>query len=116
MKFKIISETPIGMNDVREELAKIKAKDGELSFRSQKTSDYLEQMITLSSGQAKELFKSISKLEVPRIKEQHIHKLIDILPVTSKDVKTVLQGYNVTVTNENLKKIADAIAEFVQKK
>lgn len=116
MKFKVINETAMGLNEVKEELSKIKDKDKELTFRAQKTMDYLEQMLVLSAAQAKELFTKIVKLEVPRLKESHVHKLVDILPLTSKDVKTVLQGYAVTITNDNLKKIADTIAEFAQKK
>lgn len=116
MKFKVINETPMGLNEVKEELSKIKAKDNELTFRAQKTMDYLEQVLTISNAQAKELFAKLTKLEIPRIKELHIHKLVDTLPLNSKDVKTILQGYAVTVTNENLKKIADTVAEYDQKK
>jgi len=115
MKFKVISETAMGLNDVKEELSKIREKDKELTFRAQKTMDYLEQTMTLSAAQAKDLFTKIVKLEVPRLKESHAHKLVDVLPLSSKDVKTVLQGYAVTITNDNLKKIADTIAEFTQK-
>ncbi len=116
MKFKIISETPIGLNEVKEELSKIKAKDNELTFRAQKTMDYLEQILTITPAQAKELFGKLTKLEIPRLKELHINKLVDTLPLSAKDVKTILQGYAVTVTNENLKKIADTVAEYTQKK
>lgn len=116
MKFKIITETPMGMNEVKEALSEIKTRDNELSFRAQKTMDYLEQVLTLSAADAKSLFTKLSKLDVPRLKDTHFHKLVDILPLTPKDVKTVLQGYAVTITNENLKKIADTIAEYAQKK
>ena len=115
MKFKIITEAPLGMYDMKEELSEIKARDKELSFRAQKTADYLDQMVTLSHSAAKSLATALTKLEVPRLKEQHILKLVDVLPTTSKDVKTVLQGYAITVTNENLKKIADTIAEVAKK-
>lgn len=115
MKFKIISETPIGLYEVKNELSTIKDRDEELTFRAQKTMDYLSQVLPLSAVQAKELFGKLSKLDVPRLKEMHIHKLIDILPASSNGVKTVLQAYAVTVTNENLKKIAETIAEYSKK-
>ena len=116
MKFKIVTESPLGMYEVKDELHKIKGRDKELSFRAQKTADYLDQMVNMSHSAAKALVTGLTKLEVPRLKEQHILKLVDVLPTTSKDVKTVLQGYALTVTNENLKKIADTIAEVAQKK
>ncbi|MBI4140319.1 hypothetical protein HY485_00620 [Candidatus Woesearchaeota archaeon] len=116
MKFKIISEASVGLHEVNEELSRIKTRDKELSFRAQKTSDYLEQVNTMSAAKSKELFRQLTKLEVPRLKEQHVLKLVDVLPATLKDVKTVLQGYAVTVTNENLKKIADTITDVAKEK
>lgn len=115
MKFKILKETAMSMGELKDELAKIKARDTELSFRAQKTVDYLDTVVNVTNHEAKQLFDKLTKLEVPRLKDTHIHKLIDVMPITSKDVKTVLQGYAVTVTNENLKKIADTIAETQKK-
>ncbi len=112
MKQKI-QETPISAAEVKEILDTIKAKETELNYRAGKTFEYLEQFAKLSATRAKELFAAITKLGIPRIKEPHIIKLIDVLPVTAKDVKIVLQGYAVTVTNDNLDKIASTIAEFV---
>ncbi len=115
MKQKIIMETPISMSDVKETLTAIKEKETELNYRAGKTFEYLEQFAKLSPKEAKDLSKKLTDLNVPRLKEQHIIKLIDTLPTTAKDVKVVLQGYAVTITNENLDKIAQTIAEFVKK-
>jgi len=46
--------------------------------------------------------------------QAHIHKLIDNLPSTVEAVRAVLQGYVVTVSNENLKKMAELIAEYTE--
>lgn len=116
MKFKVITETAVGLHEVKEALQQIKTRDKELSFRAQKTADYLEQVVTVSAAKTKDLFQKLTKLEVPRLKESHILKLVDIMPVSQKDVKTVLQGYAVTVTNDNLKKIADTIADVTKEK
>lgn len=113
MKQKL-NETPISAVEVKHTLEKIREKEGELNYRAGKTYEYLEQFAKLSSKKAKELFEALTKLEIPRMKEQHIVKLIDVLPTTAKDVKTVLQGYAVTVTNENLDKIASTIAEHTK--
>jgi DNA-directed RNA polymerase subunit F len=113
MKQKL-AETPMTSVEVKETLEHIKTKEGELNYRAGKTFEYLEQFAKLTPKKAKDLFKKLQDLAVPRIKEQHIVKLIDVMPKTAKDVKTVLQGYAVTVTNENLDKIAATIAEFVK--
>ncbi len=112
MKTKILSETPVPCAEVKAVLDDVKKRDGELSFRAQKTYEYLEQFSVLEKKKADELFKKLSALDVPRLKDAHIYKLLDVLPKDAKDVKTVLQAYAITVSNENLKKLADTIAEF----
>ena len=104
------------MIELAEELKKIKKREGELSFRSNKTEEYLHQFVHLKLKDAKELYKAIEKLKIPRIKDQHIHKLIDILPETEKDVKNVLSAYPITVNKENLKKIASTTKKHLTEK
>ncbi len=114
MTRQVLSETPTNSSDVKQLLEKIQEHDQELTFRAQRTLEHLQAITTLAPKKAKELENALAKLDIPRMKEQHIHKLIDVLPATQEDVKLILQGYALTVTNENCKKIADAIAEFVK--
>ena len=114
MTRKILSETPTNASEVKKMLEEIQEHDKELGFRSQRTLEHLQTITVLAPKKAKELENALTKLDIPRLKEQHIHKLIDVLPKTQDDVKLILQGYAVTVTNENCKKIADAIAEIAK--
>jgi DNA-directed RNA polymerase subunit F len=113
MAQKIISQSAMNASELHAEMKRIKERDKELGFRAQKTVDYLESIGTLDAKKAKELLEKLLKLEIPRLRDMHFHKIIDLLPTSAKDVKTILQGYNVTVTQENCKKIADVVAEFV---
>lgn len=116
MTVKVLSETPITMAELREDLKKIKERDNELNFRANKTEEYLNMFSAMDAGKAVELKDKIKKLDVPRLKEEHMTKIIDIMPSTPEEVKSLLQGYTITVNNDNLKKIADAVAEFIPKK
>ena len=111
---QINSETPINVYQLRKELERIKKRDNELNFRANRTEEYLNQITTLKN--ANELFEKISSLNIPRLKEQHIHKIIDIEPTTVNELKVVLQGYPITLNNESIKKIVDTINEFLEKK
>ena len=113
MALEIISETPIDTYKLKEELEKIKKRDKELNFRAQKTEDHLAQ-VTVHKG-ADQLFEKINKLKISRLREQHIHKIVDITPTAVKDLKVILQGYTVSVSNENMKKIVDEINKFLKK-
>lgn len=103
----ILAENPISMYELKAELEKIKKRDKELNFRSARTEEYLNQ-VALSKKSA-DLYEKLAKLEVPRLKESHLKKIIDIMPKTVNDLKVVLQGYTVSVSNENIKKMVDII-------
>ena len=104
----IVAENPISMYELKAELEKIKKRDKELNFRSARTEEYLNQVAALSKKPS-DLYEKLAKLDVPRLKESHLKKIIDIMPKTVNDLKVVLQGYTVSVSSENIKKIVDII-------
>ena len=110
---QVISETPMDTYQLKKELERIKKRDKELNFRANRTEEYLTQMTSLKNHEG--LFEKISKLNIPRLREQHIHKIIDIMPTRPEDVKVVLQGYTITVNEDSAKKISEAVAEFLEK-
>ena len=110
MKLNVIKETPLMTGELRTLLEKSQKREP-LNFRAQKTIEYLEQTNALNEKKAKELKEAVEKLNISRLKENHLVKLTDQQPKTPDEVKTVLQNYNITLTNENLKKIADVFAE-----
>ena len=111
---QITAETPIDLYQLKKELEKIRKRDSELNFRANRTEEYLQQVATLKNSE--ELLDKIMKLNIPRLKEQHVHKILDIAPTTMVELKTLLQGYTITINNESMKKIHDAINEFFENK
>jgi len=109
---EVISQTPMNASQLKKEMGSIKKRDTDIGFRAQKTVDYLDSIDVLDEKKADELYKKLEALAVPRLRDVHFHKIIDIMPRSSNEVKTVLQGYNVTVSAESCKKIADVVAEF----
>ena len=112
----IITEAPMSLPEVKEELEAIKQRDKELTYRGNKTGEYLGQFSMLNAKKAKELYGAIEKIGVPRLKDIHIKKIIDTMPVTPNSVKVVLQGYTITVKQEHVKQMAEAVASFAPKK
>ncbi len=105
----LIKETPITMSELRQELDKVKKRDGELNFRANKTEDYLNQFATLKQKQTEELKQKIEKLNITRLKPEYVTKIVDLLPKTVEELKVVMQGYPLSVKQEDLKKIVDVI-------
>ncbi|MCP3682318.1 MAG: hypothetical protein GY861_06470 [bacterium] len=116
MQPEIISETPIPTNELKVEIEKIKKRDEEPNFRVVKMDEYLASFSTLSATKSKELIAKLEKLNIPRLKDIHIYKIADLLPKSVNELKVILQGYTVTVNNENMKKIVDTIKEYATKK
>jgi len=114
MTSEVLTSEPTNAAHVKSQLEKIKERDGELNFRAQKTLDYLQQFCRLDEKKAGELMEKLMGLNVSRLREMHFHKIIDIMPTHSNDVKVALQGYNISVSNDNCKKIADVVQEYVE--
>ncbi len=115
MQPTVISETPITMSELREGVARIRKRDPEPSFRVTRTEEYISSFEVLAPKQAAELADKLAKLNVPRLKDIHISKIIDILPADANDLKLLLQGYTITVSNDNVKKIVDVVREVTGK-
>lgn len=116
MNPQIISEAPVDMVELSDSISKIKKRDEQPSFRVTRTEEYLASFVTLKKPDADELFNKIMKLDIPRLKDAHVKKIVDVMAATVSDLKIVLQGYAITVSNDNLKKIADLVKEYAKEK
>ncbi|MAG45488.1 MAG: hypothetical protein CMH63_01805 [Nanoarchaeota archaeon] len=112
---KLISETPISLTELREKLGKIEKRDKELTFRGNKVKDYLNKLVKLDYKQVSELREKILALDIPRIKDRQITKIIDILPSDVEDVKAIFTGETTTITPENIEKIVSAVKDYLPK-
>ncbi|MBN2454394.1 hypothetical protein JXB11_02505 [Candidatus Woesearchaeota archaeon] len=111
---EILSENPIPISQLKEAVDKIKKRDKEPNFRVNKIEEYLNSFNRLSASKSKELIEKLTKLNIPRMKEQHIYKIADILPINVDDLKAILQPYTITVNNENMKKIVEVVKAYAK--
>lgn len=116
VKPEVIEKKSMNMAALKEELDTIKKRDKELSFRGTKTEEYVNEFVILKPNQAEELYKKLEKLNIPRLKDIHINKIIDTMPSSMDELKVNMQGYSLPVTNENLKKIIDTVLKYLPKK
>ena len=112
-KITILEEKPMSLAEVKEEIARIKARDGELGFRANKTEEYLNIFVKLSAAEVKKLIAEIEALQIPRLNYEHIVKISNLAPRSVEELKIVLQGYAITLSKENLQKIVDVLAKYL---
>lgn len=98
-----INEEAITLAETKNILENIKKRDEEFGFRSGRTYEYLTSIDIKNEKKAQEMKQKIEELNIPRLKEEQIVKIVDLMPHSLDELKVILQG--VTITNENLKKI-----------
>ncbi|MBS3137297.1 hypothetical protein J4232_02600 [Candidatus Woesearchaeota archaeon] len=108
----IVEEVPMSLIEVKEEIEKIKKRDKELNFRVTKTEDYLNSFVKNSYKEHKELVEKLTALNIPRVKESQICKIIDLMPNTPESVKLLFLGSTITISEDNAKKIAKVVEEY----
>lgn len=113
-KITVLKQTPINMAELALELEKIKARDIELTVRSAKTYEFLAGL-KLNTAKTEELVRKINELAIPRLKPEHIVKLVDVLPASIEELKLVMQTFMVTISAENLKRLAELLAQYSQR-
>ena len=113
---KIIEEKPITMAELKKEIEAIKKRDektgSQPNFRVTQLEDYLNSFSHRMCKKPGELKKKIEELEIPRLKDAQICKIIDIMPETVEELKAVLEAYPITIVDKNLKKILDLVQEY----
>tara|TARA_Y100000310_G_C20586046_1_gene765456 strand:+ start:1033 stop:1380 length:348 start_codon:yes stop_codon:yes gene_type:complete len=111
---EIIEEKPITMVETKEKLSSLEKKQKELNFRATKTHEYLKKFAKTDFKKSQELYKKIQDLDIPRLKDRQIVKIVDLLPGNVSDLKIIFSGETITITSENLQKIVDVMKEYVK--
>ena len=112
-KPEIIEIVPITSSELKEELKRIKKRDTELNFRSNKTSEYLENFKLIKHSDVAKLTEKLQSLNVSRLRDEQIVKIIDLMPTSVEDLKVILSGYNISLPNDVSEKIVAVVKEFI---
>jgi DNA-directed RNA polymerase subunit F len=104
-----IEQRAVTLSEVKETLESLKKEKKELNFRAERVYEYAGEFNTLKKKQADELFEKIKALNVPRLQDRHIIKIIDVMPESVEAIKATLNGENITLKNDDVMKIVEAI-------
>lgn len=112
MDVEIISETPLSRVDIKTKLEEYKKKKVELNFRSNKVLEQITETTKLKKKEAEDLKKELEELDIARLKDKQIIKLIDILPKSSDSIKSLFAGDNITLKQEDVVKIEEVVKKY----
>ncbi|RLG11091.1 hypothetical protein DRN73_06230 [Candidatus Pacearchaeota archaeon] len=71
---------------------------------------FIKKFIKIKPEKAKELRKKLKELDLMKLKNEHISKLIDLLPENKEDLNKIVN--DVGLDEDETKKILDTIKEF----
>ena len=109
-EFQVLEEAPLSTVHVKKALKALQA-EAPLSFRGEKSIAYLESFALYSDAEADDLVTKITALQIPRLKDRHIVKIIDVMPKDLDSLRLLLTNETLTIKDEDLKKILDVIPQ-----
>lgn len=107
-EIEIINEKPLTLGEVKQMVTEIK-KNAELGFRANKTMEYVEIFVKQKPSEIAEVKKKIEELNIIRLKEKVIAKIIDLAPTDAESLKMILATENITAKQEDLGKILECL-------
>ena len=84
-------------NYVKKEIDKIEKRTKELAPRTEKTKEYLNKFVKMKKKESDELRKKLEDLNIPRLKDKHIAKIIDIQPKDMDSLKSLFSGETISL-------------------
>lgn len=107
--YKVISSKPIPNSAV---LEKLKKKGEELTYREEKSIEYLKKTVKNSSKNFEKIREELEKLELPRIDEKQYIKIIEIMPKTGTELRSIISNSGMVLVDENVTKILDILKKY----
>lgn len=108
----LLSERPISLSEVKNIIESNKKEKKELNFRENKVIEYTNLFCRIKPKESAQLKEEISGLNIARLKERHITKIMDILPEDVEALKGVFAGEELTLKSEDLNKITEITKKY----
>lgn len=108
---EILNEKAMSMVELKHKIEEIEKRDGALNFRAKKAKDYFDQFAIMKFAEANNMRERLNGLNIPRLREKHIAKIIDVNPNDMESLKLILSGETLTLKQEELVKILETVKE-----
>ena len=107
---QIVNESPVTLQEVKNYLEEMKKRDKDLGFRASKTLEFVDAFLPKKKN-VLEKKKTLLELSIGRLRDRHITKVLDVMPEDLDSLKAILSGENVTLKQEDLKKILEVLQQ-----
>ena len=98
----ILDRTPLNLNEVEEIV-----EDSPDSEKKEEMKQFLKKFLKTKPEQAKKIKQGLEKLDLLKMKREHLVKIIDLLPADASDLNKIF--IDVSLTEDEINKILEVI-------
>jgi len=98
----IIDRTPLNMNEVEEIL-----EDVPESEKKEQAEDFLKKFTKSKPEQSKKIKEKLDKLDLMKLKREHVVKIIDMLPQDASDINKIFT--DISLNEDETNKILEVV-------
>lgn len=98
----ILDRTPLNLNEVEKII-----EDSPDSDKKEEMKQFLKKFLKTKDGQAKKIKEGLEKLDLLKMKREHLVKIIDILPGDASDLNKIF--VDVSLTEDEINKILEVV-------
>lgn len=100
----------IHLSEVKNILRKIEKERNEITYEQRIALEHANKFAKLTSQKNKELIKNLMNFDF--LDESHIYKIVDLLPKTNEDIKTIFAKERINIDDEKINKILTTINKY----
>jgi DNA-directed RNA polymerase subunit F len=100
----------VPISEVKNILKKIETERKEITYEQRIALEHANKFSKISNQKVKELIKDLKKLDF--IDEIHINKIVDLLPLSDEDIKTIFAKERINIDDNKIRKILDIVNKY----
>jgi DNA-directed RNA polymerase subunit F len=100
----------IPLSEVKNILRKVEKERKELTYEQRIALEHANKFAKLQSQKTKDLINDLNKLDF--IEESHVYKIVDLLPKTNEDIKTIFAKERINLNDDKIKKILNIVNKY----
>lgn len=103
----ILKQEALTLAETKEILDKVELD----SPRIKKTQEYLKRFTKKKPEKARALAKKLSETEISKLKRQHIVKIVDVMPETPAELRSIFSGEELSLDANETEKILQTLKD-----
>ncbi len=109
--YELISKDGISTSEALSIIEK-KAEKRELAYREEKSLEYLKKFNKMNFSTFEKAKKEIEELQIPRLESQHIIKILDIMPKSGTELRSIVSHSGTVLVDDSVTKILDVLKKY----